>query len=135
LVLADRCLGRPDSQAAKEPPLHHEFNSRWGIPRAAALYGQACDGGEAHGCGNLGFLYETGNGVEKDGARAVALYKQACEGGDAHGCGNLGFMYEAGNGVGKDDARAAALYKQACDGGHASGCTSLSRLRLAETPR
>jgi hypothetical protein len=25
---------RPDSQAAKEPPLHHEFNKAWGIPLA-----------------------------------------------------------------------------------------------------
>ena len=47
--------------------------------KAAALFQQACDGGEASAGRNLGILYERGKSVPKDEAKAVALYKQACD--------------------------------------------------------
>ncbi|MDY4012834.1 MAG: hypothetical protein SOY61_04015 [Campylobacter sp.] len=32
---------------------------------------KACDGGDMRGCHNLGFMYEYGNGAEKDFSKAV----------------------------------------------------------------
>ncbi len=56
---------------------------------AVALYKQSCDGGEAHGCFDLGTMYEVGAGVARDPARATGLYKQACDGGDSEACSKL----------------------------------------------
>ena len=36
------------------------------LPRAVELYKKACDGGNMYGCHNLGVMYTSGNGVEKD---------------------------------------------------------------------
>ena len=54
--------------------------------RARALYDQACKGGYARGCTNLGFMFETGAGGAQDKVQARALYDQACKGGDAKAC-------------------------------------------------
>jgi TPR repeat protein len=54
--------------------------------RAAALFEQACDGGFAAGCNNLGRMYEAGEGVPKDATRAAALYRRACDGGYTAAC-------------------------------------------------
>ena len=67
------------------------------------------------GCGHLGFMYEYGNGVEKNEQKAVELYKKACDGGEVHGCTNLGVMYEYAIGVEKNEQKAVELYKKACD--------------------
>jgi hypothetical protein len=72
--------------------------------RAAALYKQGCDGGEAGDCTMLGLKYAEGKGVAHDPARAVALYKQGCDGGDSVGCTMLGIMYAQGKGVARDPA-------------------------------
>ena len=61
--------------------------------KAAELYKKACDGGNMSGCGNLGFMYEYGNGVEKNEQKAAELYKKACDGGDMNGCRNLDIIY------------------------------------------
>lgn len=56
---------------------------------AARLWTASCRGGNAQGCSNLGFMYETGLGVAPDPAEAARLYAQGCEGGDAYGCINF----------------------------------------------
>ena len=73
------------------------------------------------GCNNLGVLYETGAGVEKDAVQAVFFYRKACDGGDMVGCEYLGMMYFSGQGVLRMRA-AAGLYRRACDGGNAEAC-------------
>ncbi|MBI1338789.1 sel1 repeat family protein, partial [bacterium] len=57
--------------------------------RARALYQKACDGGQAAGCTNLGWLYGNGRGVAQDFGRARELFQKACDGGEAQGCSNL----------------------------------------------
>ena len=89
---------------------------------------KACDGGEMHGCGNLGTMYVKGEGVEEDLDKAVQLFKKACDGGNMHGCFNLGLMYAFGNGVEKDFSKAAELLKKACDGGEMHGCRNLDNI-------
>ena len=93
--------------------------------KAAELYKKACDGGNMSGCFNLGIMYASGNGVEKNFGKAAELFKKACNGGDMLGCSNLGFMYAHGNGVEKDLGKAVELYKKACDGGNMHGCRGL----------
>jgi TPR repeat protein len=75
--------------------------------RAVRLFEKGCDGGNALGCANLGFMYSKGNGVEQNKSRAVQLYGKACDGGDAGSCFKLGVMYFKGDGVMKSAARAA----------------------------
>jgi hypothetical protein len=92
---------------------------------AKPLAEQACDGGSADGCDNLGLLYEHGWGVARDYAQAHSFYEKACDGGSAIGCSNLGVLYENGLGVARDFTQAVALFKKACDGGSAYGCGNL----------
>lgn len=47
--------------------------------KAAILFQKACDGGNALGCNNLGFMYANGQGVKQDYARAKQLYGKACD--------------------------------------------------------
>ena len=86
---------------------------------------QACDGGDALSCFNLGVMYYKGDRVEQNKVLAVQLFRKACDGGGASGCFNLGNMYYKGDGVRQDKARAEELYSKACDGGGASGCFNL----------
>ena len=96
--------------------------------RAAELYRQACDGGEANGCNGLGTMYADGKGVQQDDARAVELYRQACDGGEATGCFNLGNMYRMGRGVPQDVTRALELYWHSCDGVVVTACNNLGSM-------
>ena len=90
--------------------------------RARARFDQACKGGDALGCSNLGFMFLKGKGGEQNKAQARALYNQACKGGDAAACYNLGVMFETGEGGPLGLARARELYDQACKGGVAQAC-------------
>jgi hypothetical protein len=74
---------------------------------------QLCMRGDMVGCNNLGFLYQTGQGVKKDYSRAAQLYEKSCNGGNAHGCFNLGLLYKTGTGVAQDYSRATALFRKA----------------------
>ena len=86
---------------------------------------QACNGGDASSCFNLGVMFASGDGVEENKARAVQLFEKACDGGEAQGCSNLGFMYSKGNGVEQNKARAVQFYQKACDGSNAGSCFNL----------
>ncbi|MDY3672983.1 MAG: tetratricopeptide repeat protein, partial [Campylobacter sp.] len=50
--------------------------------KAFESFKKACDGGDMSGCYNLGIMYASGNGVEKDLGKAAELYKKVCDGGD-----------------------------------------------------
>jgi uncharacterized protein len=89
------------------------------------LLQNACDDGDAGGCGMLGMLYATGEGLPRDAAKATEHYRKACDGGYLGSCLSLGVRYEKGEGVPQDRGRAAALYRKACDGGALAGCHNL----------
>ena len=67
--------------------------------QAAKLYEQACNGGVAESCNNLGLLYKEGQGVKQNYAQAAKFYEKACNGGVAQGCYNLGNAYYTNKGV------------------------------------
>lgn len=52
-------------------------------PRAAALFGRACDLGDGPACDEAGILLDT------DAAQRLARFRRACELDDASGCANL----------------------------------------------
>jgi TPR repeat protein len=90
-------------------------NTRYG----AAAYREACDGGNALACTNLGWMYERGIGVPLDYEAAMRLYKKGCDGSactgpNNTGCLNLGRLYRDGTGVPVDLPRAFRIFRELC---------------------
>jgi serine/threonine-protein kinase len=92
--------------------------------QALPLFDQACTGGIADACDNLGAMYENKKAGPPDLTRASQLYDRACQAGSAKGCNSLGAMYENGRGVTKDLAQATTYYQKACKGGLQSACNN-----------
>ena len=68
---------------------------------------------------NLGWLYQSGQGVPKDLGKAAELYQKAADQGNVFAQNNLGLLYQSGEGVPKDLRKAAELYQKAADQGNA----------------
>lgn len=101
-------------------------------PRACLLPNYAdcikqCDGGNASSCATVGFMYESGKGVNIDEKLAFRHYQQSCEKGVLDGCVGLAFLYSKGRGVDADAMRAAKLFRDACERGHARGCSGIGQ--------
>jgi TPR repeat protein len=74
------------------------------------------------GCMNsLGYLYEQGQGVEKDWKEAARRYREAAEHGNVKAQGNLGILYLDGRGVTNDVVQAYAWFKLSAMQGGAMG--------------
>ena len=97
----------------------------FGRRRTAAC--RRVDAARVHALGqnNLGVMYESGRGVERDDAEAVRWYRCAAEQEDALGQTDLGVMYENGRGVERDDAEAVRWFRRAAEQGAATGQTNL----------
>ncbi|MDZ5287654.1 tetratricopeptide repeat protein [Helicobacter pylori] len=54
--------------------------------QAEKYFEKACDLNNGVGCKNLGFLYECGEGVEKDLTKAAYFYSKACKLGSQEAC-------------------------------------------------
>lgn len=89
--------------------------------RGAALLRQACDGGVARACSDLGLLVARGLGVDADPAGADALLAAGCEAGELSSCRRMGALLHAAQTV-EDHPRAQALYDRACEGGDLPAC-------------
>src|SRR5262245_29459046 len=92
--------------------------------RAAALFLQACDGGNAAACNNLGLVLAEGIGVVQDPAAARERYQKACDGDNLLGCRNLGLLLDGTRGIPADPAAAAIAFAKACDGKLPFACTN-----------
>ena len=95
---------------------------------AAPLLDQACTGGNAQACDDLGFMFAYKQGVGQDLKQAAALFTTACEGGNADGCYNIGNFYYVGTLNVVDYARAKPLLAKACVGKSDQGCVTLGQL-------
>ena len=80
---------------------------------AAVWYRKAAEQGHPGAQNNLGLLYFTGRGVERDHARALELYESAARKNDPSGIANLGIMHLFGHEVKQDRDRALQLLEQA----------------------
>jgi uncharacterized protein len=116
--------------AMASTPINAQSGGSYEI-RAIAELEQACLGGDAVDCDELGMRHLRGEGVAKDPKKATTYFQRACDRGDARGCFNLGDSYQFGEGVPKDAAKAAALYLRACDGRDPEGCTELAMSHIA----
>lgn len=75
-----------------------------------------CEDGFSDGCGQLGEMYASGNGVRKDAATAVSFFKKGCDLGLPGGCNAVGSAYFDGQGVARDRAAAQRYFHIACNG-------------------
>jgi TPR repeat protein len=89
-----------------------ELLSSGGHPaEAAAIYKRLADSGDAHAQTRLAWMYESGQGVERDLDEAARLFKLAGEAGDAEAQYALAVMFKTGKGQ-PVDAEQAALWLQ-----------------------
>src|SRR5512139_2203903 len=84
---------------------------------AYRLFRKMAAQGDAKAKGNLGVMYEQGQGVPQNYAEAVKWYREAAEQGDPVAQYNLGNMYRHGNGVRVDYNEAANWYRRAAEQG------------------
>jgi TPR repeat protein len=80
----------------------------------------AVQGGSADGFDALGWLYESGNGVNKDLPRAFSLFNEAAQRGSPEGAYHLALTYYHGFGVQQDRAAACQWFIRAADQGDPS---------------
>ena len=94
-------------------------------PAALQSLQAAANNGDANAQFQLGFLYNSGQGVPQDAAQAAAWYLKAADQGDANAQFNLGVLYVQGQGVPQDYAQAAAWFRKAADQGVAAAQNNL----------
>ena len=95
-------------------------------PEAISWFERAVAGGSNEGRVNLGELYATGRGVEKDYAKAMALFTEAAQGGDLDGMFDLGLMYRDGFGVPADRNTAVNWFYKAARMGHPTAAVEVA---------
>ena len=115
-----------DMNACNDAGANFEFLKDYA--NAFKLYKKACDGGVELGCANLGLLYESGLGVQKDPRKAIELYKNGCNKGGAHSCYNLGNAYRKGEIVAQDYQLAMSAYVNACEAGDVPSCANIGAM-------
>ncbi|GAA8404804.1 hypothetical protein HpDR45_08800 [Helicobacter pylori] len=93
--------------------------------QAKKYFEKACDLKYGGGCGNLGVLYQNGQGVEKDLTKAAYFYSKACDLKEGLGCFNLGVLYYNGDGVKRDSKKADQYFSKACKLGNQEACEVL----------
>ena len=79
---------------------------------------------------NLGWKYESGNGVPRNDSEAVKWFRKSAEQGNPYGQFNLGWMYENGRGIPHDLAQARQWYQRAAAQG--LGYAQEAMLRLGQ---
>ncbi|KAF0544221.1 calmodulin-dependent protein kinase [Gigaspora margarita] len=73
--------------------------------------------GDAAAISGLGFCYQNGIGVEKDGQKAFEYYQKSANMGNSEGTRMVGFCYQNGIGVEKDEQKAFEYYQESADMG------------------
>ena len=95
---------------------------------AASLFRTACNNRNMDGCNNLGFMYSSGRGVNRDFEEAARFHRLACNGGNVAGCYNLGVMSLNGRGVSRDYREAVRRFRSACIDEYENSCELKDRL-------
>lgn len=83
--------------------------------RAAALLRPVAEVGDLDAQFIVGFLHDTGRGVEQDAGEAVRWYRLAAERGHARAQHNLGLALAAGRGAERDQPAAAEWFRRAAE--------------------
>ena len=69
---------------------------------ARAVLAEACKGGFAMSCRNLGVLYREGEGGSRDATAAARTFRRGCDLGQNEACAELAGHYLDGSGVPMD---------------------------------
>ena len=96
--------------------------------RAAELYRKAAWQENPTAACNLGYLYETGVGVEQSWEEAVEWYMVAVLQDHPRAMFRLGLCYEQGHGVAASREKALELYRSAAELGYPDAEEALARL-------
>lgn len=95
---------------------------------AVAELRRRAENGDAIAQNNLGYLYASGQSINRDYVATEKWCSAAAAQGSASGLYNLGALYERRMGVGQDYTRAAANYRTAAERGHAPSQARLANL-------
>ncbi len=93
---------------------------------ATSLY-EAAEKGDAEAQFNLGMMYSTGLGVEKEEAAAFRWIQKAADQGHGEAELILGLMFNEGIGTAKDESEAVRWYRKAADHGERRAQYQLAR--------
>lgn len=104
------------------------FETTQDFLEAEKLYTRAAESGSSAVWGNLGTLYQNGQGITKDDAKAADCFQKGSDAGDTRCTSLLAASYQTGRGVPKDEAKAAELYAKAAELGYAIAMTNLGLL-------
>lgn len=109
-----------------------KYDQGSGVPidhvKAAMLYRQAAEHGNADAQYFLGYDYFIGQGVPQDFNEAIIWYRKAAEQGHAAAQLNLGSLYYAGQGVNQDYVQAAKWIQKAAEQNDGTAACSLGLL-------
>ena len=101
------------------------------LEEAVKWYQEAAGRGDARAQFEIGWLYQSGEGVEEDHGKAVEWYCLSAEQGYAKAQYWLGWCYQHGWGVEPDMAKAVKWYRLAAEQGNAEALEDLDNLALA----
>src|ERR1044071_6792135 len=89
---------------------------------------RAAENGNIEAQYNLGWLYEEGEGTEKNLEVAFHWYQKAAENGNINAQYNLGYLYERGEGTEKNLEKAFYWYQKAAENGNLNAQYNLGYL-------
>lgn len=78
--------------------------------QAIEWYRRAAESGDASAYGEIGFMYQEGQGVKPDQRQAFEWYMRGAKAGDSTAQGTVGDDYRWGRGVSQDDEQAVNWY-------------------------
>ncbi|MEQ8231169.1 MAG: tetratricopeptide repeat protein, partial [Gammaproteobacteria bacterium] len=99
--------------------------ARGDAARAAALFRDLAEAGDAEAQSHYGYMLYQGEGVARDRSAAVDWYERAARQGQRDAQYNLAVAYAFGEGVARDHERAAEWYRRAAEQGSALAQYSL----------
>ncbi len=105
----------------------------WGNRTAEPLtLEDMCLRGHGEVCLQLGYAYQSGDGVEADPKESLRFFERACKNEVWSGCVQAGQVYASDEDVRvRSMNRAISFYKQACSEGEVVGCYHLGQMQWA----
>lgn len=95
--------------------LYGENGAKVDYDKAFEYYAKAAMQNDNVGLNNLGSLYYSGIGIERNTAKAAILFEKAAKLGNAEATVNLAFILITGNGVVKDTAQAMDMFEKGAE--------------------
>ena len=89
---------------------------------------KSAESGDSNSQMELGMIYATGNGVEKDFSKANVWFLKAALQGNRDGMFNVGVSYHTGSGIQKNHRKAVEWYEKASKQGHEKASLLLGNL-------